>query len=648
MCGIVAALAYGNVDDKVKDKIRQEAMIFSMTELLQLTQNRGKEATGIVTMFDDCDYLGLKMGVCAVDFIMRFGGTKEDYEGYLKVWRKKYNARMSLGHCRKPSTGGGASADDNVNNHPIKVGDILGVHNGTLLNDDEIFKNLGCKRDGNVDSEAIFRLLNHYTNDGQEPFSLDGLSEVCRRIDGTYSVLAISGSNPFQMAGFRDGRPLEALLIRPLQILVLASEKEFLKSILLRLEKMSHLYQIGKLKFPVIEEEMCEVASLPDDHAYIFDTRAEITSDTKIEELFISKKVERTNKIWKKEKTYTTGARTYTNASWNAARKTEAAKEEEKKDLAVTSGGQKDSIRTGTCETNTKDKARIGMAWNKEQASFDDVVLEEASKKHPTIELDCETGQIKELSTDKVIRPGEKKSSLADSGVIRKDSQKQIGLELMDKPIDTLIADPAKIKELKVVSGQKDTNVICLPYEDRTLPPKMEFTVAEVDISTDPDVLEKAINAERAELSFSNDYELANILDVENSDNIKKLPPYSLANRIKSKLFPLWFYAGYILGAKEAKTTESEYSVHDISKNLLERAKVRNASSREIIRNIKTMIDVVIDLTDSEVEEHKIGEAIEKAVSNGSELKKDVLTKVFKTGDMSNRPIIKKIVALIS
>lgn len=37
-------------------------------------------------------------------------------------------------------------AHDNVNNHPIKVNEIIGVHNGTLENHNKIFTNLGCKR----------------------------------------------------------------------------------------------------------------------------------------------------------------------------------------------------------------------------------------------------------------------------------------------------------------------------------------------------------------------------------------------------------------------------------------------------------------------------------------------------------------------
>lgn len=47
------------------------------------------------------------------------------------------------------------------NNHPIRSSQIVGVHNGMLWNDDEIFDDMGINeyRQGEVDSEAIFAAL---------------------------------------------------------------------------------------------------------------------------------------------------------------------------------------------------------------------------------------------------------------------------------------------------------------------------------------------------------------------------------------------------------------------------------------------------------------------------------------------------------
>jgi glucosamine 6-phosphate synthetase-like amidotransferase/phosphosugar isomerase protein len=48
-----------------------------------------------------------------------------------------------------------------ANNHPVRHGAVVGVHNGIILNDDEIFAGRGFERDEpgmTVDSEAIFAL----------------------------------------------------------------------------------------------------------------------------------------------------------------------------------------------------------------------------------------------------------------------------------------------------------------------------------------------------------------------------------------------------------------------------------------------------------------------------------------------------------
>ena len=106
MCGVTGTLALG-VLDKQQEKIRQEAAIFITTELLQATVERGKEATGLATLFTNGDHILFKMGISAPEFISRWGGTEHDYDGYCKVLRKNTKpSKITIGHCRKPSVGG--------------------------------------------------------------------------------------------------------------------------------------------------------------------------------------------------------------------------------------------------------------------------------------------------------------------------------------------------------------------------------------------------------------------------------------------------------------------------------------------------------------------------------------------------------------
>lgn len=72
------------------------------------------------------------------------------------------DAHVCILHTRFATQG---SPKHNVNNHPIKSGHVIGVHNGHLDNDNELFKELGAPRKGAVDSEAAFALLSYGKGD---------------------------------------------------------------------------------------------------------------------------------------------------------------------------------------------------------------------------------------------------------------------------------------------------------------------------------------------------------------------------------------------------------------------------------------------------------------------------------------------------
>jgi glucosamine 6-phosphate synthetase-like amidotransferase/phosphosugar isomerase protein len=68
-------------------------------------------------------------------------------------------AAHALVHVRE-YTKGHPSVDEN--NHPIRHGAVVGIHNGIIANDEEIFSRAGYSRahpEMSVDSEAIFALL---------------------------------------------------------------------------------------------------------------------------------------------------------------------------------------------------------------------------------------------------------------------------------------------------------------------------------------------------------------------------------------------------------------------------------------------------------------------------------------------------------
>jgi len=302
MCGIVVGLTFGELPE-VEEKIRQKMLRCMTTELLLLTESRGKDATGAAALFDDGRYIGIKRGEEVTSFLSVFGNSKEYYGGFLKVWEKHpAPVRVYLGHCR---AGTGGAKEDNNNNHPIKIRNMIGIHNGVVHNDKEIFENLGCKRDGEVDSEAIFRLFDHFTNHGKEPFTMDMIQEVVRRLDSFHTVCLFNADNPYQVPIFRDRRPCYLVFIKEWGLLFAISEPGFWATMRYRYERMANYYDA---KMPSLFRCTIEKKELPDDSCIIFDLTKGVEDDTVIDDLGEYSKILRTNKIWQKPTTtYTRG-----------------------------------------------------------------------------------------------------------------------------------------------------------------------------------------------------------------------------------------------------------------------------------------------------------------------------------------------------
>ncbi len=90
-----------------------------------------------------------------------------------------------------------------ANNHPVRHGPVVGIHNGIILNDDELLADFSCARAEprmTVDSEAIFAVAAHSQNDPNAP---------PRRLPGAMATAWLDQRDPGVLFAARGvGRPL--------------------------------------------------------------------------------------------------------------------------------------------------------------------------------------------------------------------------------------------------------------------------------------------------------------------------------------------------------------------------------------------------------------------------------------------------------
>ncbi len=196
MCGITAILL---ADSTTRDISKIQDLF---TANLVANEIRGKDATGILIVQNNGSWFLEKAPLPASEFTKTSAYTK-------LLSRADRDTVLLLGHTRNPTKG---SPTDNNNNHPIIVGDTIGVHNGTLSNDDEIFlQHLKAGKDsriGAVDSEAIFALIDELGRNNSMERYCDKLSQMSQLLHGSYTTIYTRPEDPFRLYLLKYNNPM--------------------------------------------------------------------------------------------------------------------------------------------------------------------------------------------------------------------------------------------------------------------------------------------------------------------------------------------------------------------------------------------------------------------------------------------------------
>ena len=200
MCGIFGIINY---DGKLKRYMADLDNIKQMTSsLLSVAQSRGTDASGIcmVTLSGE-----------AMIYKARKSGRELTGDlGYSKIMNAidyQSNFRMMIGHTRAKTKG---TEYNNANNHPIVACRVVGVHNGMISNDDDLFDvDESLIRKGQVDSEIIFRLIDKFVY--EKHTLVASVRRTAQAIIGSYSCAFIHLDHPNYLTLFAGAYPSIAI-----------------------------------------------------------------------------------------------------------------------------------------------------------------------------------------------------------------------------------------------------------------------------------------------------------------------------------------------------------------------------------------------------------------------------------------------------
>jgi len=211
------------------NKIDIKTLKHILKELTVQSKCRGTDATGLVFVTNKKANI-IKHNISADKFV-----TTTEYNNEVDNFLNELelpNLYSIVGHCRAQTKG---THTNNDNNHPIEVNSIIGVHNGHISNDDELFaKNKELQRIGEVDSEVIFSLVDYYTTIYKQTLTEDSptttaIKTVSELIAGSFACGLIDITNPQVLWLFRNYNPIVIMYFKAEGLILFSSTANILQ-----------------------------------------------------------------------------------------------------------------------------------------------------------------------------------------------------------------------------------------------------------------------------------------------------------------------------------------------------------------------------------------------------------------------------------
>ena len=185
MCGIFGVIA--GSDSTLSPDLIEETMV----RLYRLSESRGKESAGLAALVDDAIRV-LKQPIPAsrfirtsvyrrvVDEVVRNGNGRAPGNGRARLGHPV----ALMGHSRLVTNG---AQEDNRNNQPVVAGDMVGIHNGIIVNDADLWRRFpDMQRHFEVDTEVLLCLIRRFQREGAN--LIDAARRAFAAIEGCAAI----------------------------------------------------------------------------------------------------------------------------------------------------------------------------------------------------------------------------------------------------------------------------------------------------------------------------------------------------------------------------------------------------------------------------------------------------------------------------
>lgn len=215
MCGQVGVILGSS--ERTNSELTHLARLFS--GVLELSEKRGRHATGVALMKSDGASRLYKKAVPASEFV-----REDKYRDILDSLDD--STTVLMGHTRWATVG---NPDDPANAHPIRAGVVIGTANGTVTNADRLFRRFKLPRHAEVDSEVIFRLADEAVGpDGR--INVHSLAQRLAMCKGSLAAVMVAKTDPGRVVMVKGNKPLEMMYSAQYRVVLYASNMNYIKS----------------------------------------------------------------------------------------------------------------------------------------------------------------------------------------------------------------------------------------------------------------------------------------------------------------------------------------------------------------------------------------------------------------------------------